>query len=196
MGAGRDLDRARPNAGLPHPFGDLLYIDGGDLLDREVPKGVRDSFRLEVRSGRTDDLHAAALPELRQELDVAAEIHGARIDEGPDPEITELLQLVDGPRHGVCAHELGSERVEIPTRESDQHVLVNQGPPQILWADEASHGLYGTRCGGHGVILSIRDWETIASVGLASAPRPDKNDDADRLQSVVATPIAFASRRK
>ena len=39
MRPGRDLDRPGPDSGVADPFGDLLYIDGGDLLDRQVAEG-------------------------------------------------------------------------------------------------------------------------------------------------------------
>src|SRR6185369_11261850 len=52
--AGRDLHRARADPGLTDPFGDLLYIDGGDLLDREVAERIGDAFRLEVRPRGAD----------------------------------------------------------------------------------------------------------------------------------------------
>src|SRR5512139_1390716 len=68
---GGDLDRPGADAGLADTLGDLLYIDGSDVLDREVPEGMRNAFRLEVRAGRADDVHAALLRELGQKLDVA-----------------------------------------------------------------------------------------------------------------------------
>ena len=72
---------------------------------------MRDAFGLEIRPGRADDLHAALLRQLGQELDVAAEIHRAGIHEGPDAEIAELLHLIDGAGHG-----LANARNAAPTR--------------------------------------------------------------------------------
>src|SRR6185369_3542627 len=131
MRAGRDLDRARPDPGVADPLADLLYIDGGNVLDRELAKRVRDPFRLEVSPRRTDDSEPAPLRQLGQELDVATEIHRARVDERSDPEIAELLQLVDAARHGLGAVEPRGERVHLPAGKADQHVLVDQGASEL-----------------------------------------------------------------
>jgi hypothetical protein len=64
-----------------------------------------DAFRLEVRAGRAHDLHAALLRQLGEKLDVAAEIHRARVDERPDAETAQLLHLIDRTRHRLGAHE-------------------------------------------------------------------------------------------
>jgi hypothetical protein len=54
-----------------------------------------------------------SLPELAEELDVAAEVHGAGIDEGADAETPKLLHLIDGAAIASARTNFGAQRIEV-----------------------------------------------------------------------------------
>src|SRR5262245_60260027 len=56
-----DLDEAGADAGAADPFGELLYIDGRDLVDRQRAERIRQALVLLVRARGADDAHSRAL---------------------------------------------------------------------------------------------------------------------------------------
>ena len=95
--AGRRLDRAGADAGVTDAVGELAHVELGDLLRVAGPPVVRDPHRLVlgVEAGGAHDVHARPLGDLRVELRVAAELDGARVDEGAEAGVEQLGHLVD-----------------------------------------------------------------------------------------------------
>src|SRR5262252_5897115 len=78
--AGRALDYSRLDSGIADTFADLTGIDFRDFIDAALFEvcGVAQVFLVET--GRAHDAHARGLGNLGHKIDVAADIHGTRID--------------------------------------------------------------------------------------------------------------------
>ena len=131
---GRRSRSSPPRRGsrCPHPFGDLLYIDGGDVLDRQVPERVSDALGLEVGAGRADDPAGRSSATARR---------GTR-RRGRDPSGTgrrtcrrrdPRAPASDRPPRAIASARTkrGASASSLPARKPDQHVLVNERATEV-----------------------------------------------------------------
>ena len=144
---GRDLDQPGADAGLADSLGQLLLVDRGDVVERQVAEGVGEALLFEVGAGRADDAHARGLCDLGHELDVAPEIHRAGVEEGAHAEGAQAVHLVDRPPQGLAALEARGERVHLPARVADEQVLVHERAAELVGAAGAGHRLDGLHGG-------------------------------------------------
>ena len=140
--AGGDLDHAAMDAGGGDAVLDLPLEALGDLVHRHLVEGVGDPHRLDVGAGGADQAHAALLRDFGDELDVAAQVHRARVDHRPNPVGMQLLEGVDRPLDGFGALEGRHAGVHEPAGEADHHVLMDQRATQIAGLHLALDGIH------------------------------------------------------
>src|SRR5207249_8108228 len=127
----RHLDHARPDAGLADPFGQLTDEDVGHLLDAvaelrpELEIGGRALVFL-VEAGCAHDADARRLGHLGHQLDVAAEVDRARIEEGREAQVAELEHAVDAPLGMLAPRGAVGRSLRFPPRPPDHEMLVHQ----------------------------------------------------------------------
>src|SRR5215472_3428813 len=90
-----------------------------------------------------DRSHTRCLGHLGHEIDVAADIHGARIDEALQSEILQLLEAIDRVLEGRASFELWRCAVQFPSGPADEQMLVHQSGAELFGGRGSRDGIYG-----------------------------------------------------
>src|SRR5579862_8216570 len=139
--AGGAFDDAGLDPGIGDALGDFADIDLGDFFHRALFEisGVAEVFL--IKTGRADDVDAGFFADFGHEGDVAPDIHRTWIDHRLEAQVLQRLERLDAILERALAVELGDRAIELPSRPSDQKMLMHQGGAELLRRDSSGDSI-------------------------------------------------------
>src|SRR5580692_7586060 len=139
--ARRALDDAGFDAGVADAAVILADIERRDVVDAPLLEVGGVAEVLLVQTGGADYSHARSRSHLGHEGHVATDVHRARVDEGLEAEVADLLEALDAILERSLALEFRRGAIELPAGPAYQQMLMHQGGAELLGAGGSSDGV-------------------------------------------------------